>query len=236
MNARGFFLLRFFIMRNTLIFLLFCSLYATMESMELTSTQIIGYLAGIISFANMFRYMWSIHKSGTKPSLTYWILAELAMLLILFSSIALWDTTAIWIALAYASTQIFIIILALRHKHERMTRFDMWLLGLALFSIVIWWYTSNPLYTLIINVGIDAIGYIPLFKKIWKNPKSEDLTYWAIAGGASVLNMFAVLSITFQSVLYPWYLGIVNATVFLVLIRHLLISLWKKGLKIKLPS
>lgn len=223
-------------MRSTLIFLLFSCLYARIGNMELTNIQIIGYLAGIISFVNMFRYMWSIHESGTKPSLTYWILAELAMLLILFSSIALWDKTAIWIAAAYASTQIFIIILALKYNHERMTWFDMWLLTLALFSIVIWWYTSNPLYTLIINVGIDASGYIPLFKKIWKDPKSEDLIYWGVAGSASVLNMFAVSNITFQSVLYPWYLGIVNALVFLTLIRYLIISLWKKGLKIKLPS
>lgn len=77
--------------------------------------------------------------------------------------------------------------------------------------------TKNPLYALVINVGIDASSYIPLFRKIWNEPKSEDIIYWMVAGGASVMNMFAITSITFESVLYPWYLGIVNATVFLVL-------------------
>jgi hypothetical protein len=69
-------------------------------------------------------------------------------------------------------------------------------------------------------VGIDASGYIPLFRDIWRDPSREDRIYWGIAACACVLNMFAVRDLSFSTVLYPWYLGIVNLTVFLTLVLH----------------
>lgn len=184
---------------------------------ELSTSQLIGYSAGLISFLNMFWYMRAIIRSSIRPSLTYWLLAEVAMILIAVSSYALWDRTTLWIAVAYATTQIAIIAIALRYQYAPMHRLDKMLFVFAFLSILLWWYTKNPLYALVINVGIDASSYIPLFRKAWKNPLSEDITYWMIAGWASVLNMFAVTSLTFTSILYPWYLGIVNATVFIIL-------------------
>ncbi len=86
--------------------------------------------------------------------------------------------------------------------------------------MLIWWYTDNPLYALIINVGIDASGYIPLFRDIWRDPSREDRIYWGIAAAACALNMFAVRDLSFSTVLYPWYLGVVNMIVFVVLIAH----------------
>jgi hypothetical protein len=56
---------------------------------SLTSIEIIGYSAGLISFLNMFRYMYAIQQNGTKPSLAYWIIAEMAMILVAASSWAI---------------------------------------------------------------------------------------------------------------------------------------------------
>jgi uncharacterized membrane protein len=53
---------------------------------SLSIKEIIGYSAGIISFVNMFRYMYAIRNNGTRPSLAYWIIAEMAMILIALSS------------------------------------------------------------------------------------------------------------------------------------------------------
>lgn len=196
--------------------------------MNLSNIEIIGYSAWLLSFLNMFRYMWAIKKSGIKPSLTYWILAEIAMILIALSSFALGDRTTLWIAVAYATTQIIIIGMALRYGYVALAPLDRNLMILAMLSVGLWWYTKNPLYALVINVGIDASGYIPLFKKIYNEPKSEDLIYWSIAAFACVLNMFAVGSLTFSTVLYPWYLGIVNLSVFIILIRHKIVTYGKK--------
>jgi hypothetical protein len=198
---------------------------------SLSTKEIIGYSAGLISFINMFWYMRGVLRGSVKPTLAYWLLAEVAMLLIIFSAFALWDRTTLWIAVAYASTQVIIIGLAIKHKNIWLRGLDYYLLGLAWVSILLWWYTKNPLYTLMINVGIDASGYIPLWRQIWKNPETEDTIYWAIAGSASVLNMFAVGSFTFESILYPWYLGIVNALTFFILIRKYLFKSYGKTLR-----
>jgi uncharacterized membrane protein len=192
--------------------------------MNLTNEEIIGYSAGLISFFNMFRYMYAIKRDHIRPSLTYWGLAEVAMILIAISSWANGDRTTLWIAVAYASTQVIIIGMALRYGYDGMTRLDKSLFLLAFISVFLWWYTKNPFYTLVINVGIDAMSYIPLIRKSWKDPRSEDFTYWLIAAFASVLNMFAVTSLAFETVLYPWYLGIINLSVFLILFRRYLIK------------
>jgi hypothetical protein len=162
--------------------------------------------------------MYSIEKSGTRPSLAYWIIAEMAMILIALSSYASGDRTTLWIAVAYASTQVIVIALALAKWNCDIKRLDIGLISLSLLSWLIWWYTDNPFYALIINVGIDASGYIPLFRDIWHDPSREDRIYWGIAAAACVLNMFAVRDFSFSSVLYPWYLWVVNTIVFLSLI------------------
>lgn len=196
--------------------------------MNFSHTEIIGYSAGLISFLNMFWYMRGIIRGEIKPALAYWLLAEIAMLLIVASSYSLGDRTSLWIAVAYASTQIVIIGLALWARNTNITRLDIGLFALAGVSIWLWWYTDNPLYTLIINVGIDASGYIPLWRSIWKNPENEDKIYWWIAACACILNMFSVRDITPTAVLYPWYLGIINSITFILLFRKIILSYGKK--------
>jgi hypothetical protein len=126
----------------------------------------------------MFWYMRGILRGKTRPTLAYWLLAEVAMLLVIASDWALGDRTSLWIAVAYASTQLFIIFFAVRAKNIGITRLDIALFAVAGLSVVLWWYTKNPLYTLIINVGIDASGYIPLWRSIARNPANEDKIYW----------------------------------------------------------
>jgi hypothetical protein len=77
--------------------------------LSLSHQEIIGYSAGIITFLNMFLYMRAIVRSGIRPSLTYWILSEISMILIALSSFSLGDRTTLWIAVAYAVMQIAII-------------------------------------------------------------------------------------------------------------------------------
>lgn len=186
--------------------------------LSLSHQEIIGYSAGIITFLNMFLYMRAIVRSGIRPSLTYWILSEISMILIALSSFSLGDRTTLWIAVAYAVMQIAIIWLALGHKYEKITSLDKTLFFLGGVSVFLWWYTNNPLYALVINVGIDASSYIPLYKKTWHDALSEDTLYWEITAFASVINMFAITNISFEWVLYPWYLGVANLTMMLLLI------------------
>lgn len=196
--------------------------------MNLSHTEIIGYSAGLISLLNMFWYMRGMIRGKIQPTLAYWLVAELAMLLIVVSSYSLGDRTSLWIALAYSLTQIVIIWLAVRTKNTNITRFDIGLFVLAGVSIWLWWYTENPLYTLIINIGIDASGYSSLWRSIWKNPEHEDKIYWWIAAFACVLNMFSVRDMTFSAILYPWYLGIINSITFILLFHNIIFSYGKK--------
>jgi hypothetical protein len=82
---------------------------------SLSTAEAIGYSAGLISFLNMFRYIYAMVRYEKPISLAYWIIAELAMILIALSSWANGDRTTLWIAVAYASTQIIIIGLALKN-------------------------------------------------------------------------------------------------------------------------
>lgn len=194
----------------------------------MTIQEIIGYSAWLISFVNMFWYMYSIIHKGTKPTLAYWLIAEIAMILIAVSSYSLGDRTTLWIALAYASTQLVIIGLALYYKNTKLEKRDILFISAALFSLVIWYITDNPFYALVINVAIDAMGYIPLLRNIYRDPNSEDRIYWWIAAFACVLNMFAVREISLEATLYPWYLGIINTITFILLFRKTLITYGKK--------
>jgi hypothetical protein len=63
---------------------------------------------------------------------------------------------------------------------------------LALFSLIIWYFTSDPLYTIIINTFIDSFGMVSIAYKLFRFPETEDSIAWGISVLMYGVDMLAV--------------------------------------------
>ena len=179
----------------------------------------IGYAAGILGFIPFIFLVISMRKGITKPNLAGWTLYMLAMIMIVTSSIALDAWQAVWLAVAYVIGQAVVISVSFKTVFFSFTKFDYLCVVVSILSLCIWLYTDNPLYALVINVGIDALGSLAIARKLYKYPGTEDTPAWSIALAVSVLNLFAVASFDLSNALYPVVIVISNVVIVALSLR-----------------
>lgn len=181
----------------------------------------IGYTAGILALIPYIFYIRAMRKGTTRPNLAGWFLYTVGMLMIVASSIALGAWQAVWLAVAYVIGNSIVIIISLKTGYFAFTKFDRALLFIAFFSLIIWMYTDNALYALVINVFVDAMGALAIANKLYKHPGTEDTTAWTFYFFIAVFNIFAVATFDLENALYPIYLVFGNGIIALLSLRRL---------------
>ena len=190
--------------------------------------DLIGLIAGILSFSAYIIYIVATVKGTTKPNRATWWILTLVGLLIASSYYAEGARATIWIALSYVLGPAIIAVLSLKYGEGRWERLDKICLSGALISAVIWIFSQSALVVLLINIFMDFLGLAPTIKKSYLRPSGEDRPAWTLESIASALNIFAIEGWTFSIAFYPLYLLVINWTVTLLLYRPAIKKLIQK--------
>ena len=183
----------------------------------------IGYAAGILGFVPFWFLVVSMRNGVTKPNLAGWVLYTVAMIMIVASSIALDAWQTVWLAVAYVIGQSCVILVSFKTGYFAFSKFDYACLSLSLVSLMLWIYTNNPLYALILNVIVDGLGTVSIAKKLYKHPGTEDTKAWSISLAVATLNVFAVAALDISNALYPIYLVVANMLIVTLSVRKKLL-------------
>jgi hypothetical protein len=141
--------------------------------------QACATLATVIALIARFPYMRDIlHRKAQPHAYTWlvWVIVQgTATGLLWYGGGGGWSAMALTISTVLVAT---IFILSLRHGTRNITTSDTVVLALALTGILAWWPLKNPLLAVAVISFVDALGFLPTFRKCWKDPYSETLTYW----------------------------------------------------------
>lgn len=173
----------------------------------------IGYTAGILGFIPYIYLIISMRKGKTKPNLAGWFLYTIAMIMIVASSIALGAWQTVWLAIAYIIGQLLVIIISLKTGYFAFSKFDYICFTISFLGLILWIYTKNPIYALVLNVFVDAMGTLTIARKTWLNPGTEDTFAWFLSWLITILNVFAISLLDISNALYPIYLVFANALI-----------------------
>ena len=113
-----------------------------------------------------------------------------------------------------------ILVLALYKGAGGFNRTDV--LCYVMLVIDVWWWlaTKDALLALHLTMVADTIAFYPTVIKTWHNPKSETPLFFIAGTIAPILNMVAVGSYSYQTIVFPLYLAIANGIeVVLIYIR-----------------
>lgn len=191
-------------------------------------------LSTVLVYASMFRYIYSILKWRTKPNLVWWLLYQIATICILISSYELGSIPTIMLSLAFAITQLIVIVLSFRYGFTRIDRSEALYFGISMLSLIFWAIASHSgellktlhfterwlaISVLTANTLIEIMWALAIFTKLYKHPETEDSLSWLLGWLAGLASIVAVTSYTYEDLLYPTYILVTNIAIWLLCFR-----------------
>lgn len=104
---------------------------------------------------------------------------------------------------AVAAVCIIIFFLCLKYGEKSITRSDIVFLALALCSLILWLVVDQPVWSVVLIVLTDVLGFAPTVRKSWNYPHSETLFTWEVCVFRHGLSIFALERLNLLTLLYP---------------------------------
>ena len=173
--------------------------------------EILSAIAVIIAIYSYVTYIRSIFAGKTEPHIFSWGIWALTTGIAFFAQVAWgggWWTAQTWVTFLVC---MFVAFLALKYgKKNKLVTLDWYSLGLSWVAIALWLYTDNPFYGSLFAMFADAIGYIPTFRKVWKNPDSEPRWYYLLMNIKHGLSLIALSVYTWTTMIFSGSVIIIN--------------------------
>tara|TARA_B100000745_G_C20154618_1_gene395642 strand:+ start:10213 stop:10815 length:603 start_codon:yes stop_codon:yes gene_type:complete len=185
----------------------------------------IGLIASFVYVVGLFPYIRDIFAHKTKPHIytwLIWILTQGTAIGGLIIGGGGFASIALVISLLVVG---FIFLLSFKYGTRNITRSDTITLIGALIAIGVWWQLDNPLLAILMVSAIDALGYIPTFRKTYVDPWSETKISWLLAGIGSFLIILSIEEYNFLTATYVATLFAANTSLYvLIVVRRKFLS------------
>lgn len=174
---------------------------------------ILSILTSLITVIGFIHYFKDIFSKKTKPHLYTWLIWTITQST---ATLALWHGGGAFAVLSLTTGTVLVIgatLLCFKYGSKNITLSDTLCLIIALLAVIVWWQLKNPLLSVFMISAIDGIGYIPTYRKSFKEPWSETLSYWAVMALTSILTILASSQYNYLTVTYLTVLTLSNITV-----------------------
>lgn len=165
---------------------------------------ILSAIAIAITFAAFLPYIRAILAGTTKPHVFSWIIWGMTTFVVFLAQLRAEGGIGAWPIGVSGIITIFIALLAyLRRADVSITKLDWLFFVLALSSLPFWYLTADPLWAVVILTTVDLLGFGPTVKKVYFQPWSESLLFFALFAIRNILVIMALESYSLTTLLFP---------------------------------
>lgn len=175
--------------------------------------KIIGVLAGILAFISYIPYIKDILTKKVKPERASWLIWSVLASIAFFSQLSKGAVQSLWFTGLDSIGAFIIVILAIKFGLGGIRKRDTLALIAAGIGLIIWYFTHNAIYALLITIAIDAIGTGLTVWKTFEHPATETYSMWLIICVAGIMAVASVGKINPTLMLYPFYIFLANLSV-----------------------
>lgn len=173
-----------------------------------------GFLGGAavaLGLFGYFFYMRGILQGKVKPHAFSWFVWGLLTAIAFIAQVAEGGGACAWVTGVTALCSFGFALVGLSASSRVfITRSD-WVFFIgALLTIPVWYFTGNPLWSVILITVIDAIAFAPTVRKAFIYPETENGRTYALSGLKFIIGLFALESFTWTTALYPASLVVAN--------------------------
>ena len=183
------------------------------------SQEILGGLAVALGLFGYVFYVRGILQGKVKPHTFSWFVWGLLTAIAFFAQVSEGGGAGAWVTGVTALCSFGFAAVGLGASSRVFIAKSDWIFFIsALLTIPIWYFTGNPLWSVIIITLVDAVAFAPTFRKAFSHPETENGWTYTLSGLKFVISLFALESFTWTTALYPISLVIANLSFVLMLV------------------
>lgn len=180
--------------------------------------ELIGVLAAALVFVAYVPYVRDILRGKTKPHPYSWFVWGFITSIIFAIQVSEGAGAGAYVTLTVAVLSFVVCFFGFKNGTKDITKLDTIFFILALLATGVWLFAKQPVYSMILLVGIDILGFAPTIRKAWNKPGEETLSTWGINGFRHALSILAIQKYSLVTVLNPAVWTLANAVFSLILI------------------
>jgi hypothetical protein len=182
--------------------------------------ELLSGAAIVLTFVIFVPYIRSILQDRTKPHVFSWFIWTLVTFVVFLAQLADDGGTGAWAIGVSGIITAFVAVLAYVKRIDRsITKSDWVFLAVALAALPCWYFTSNPLWAVIILTGVDLAGFGPTVRSAYVQPYHEHMGFYSLAVVRNLLVILALEHHSLTTVLFPAAVGIA-CVVFVAMILY----------------
>jgi hypothetical protein len=171
--------------------------------MEFDIKIILGLLSTLVALVNYLPYVIGVVKRTLHPHAFSWIIFTVITATVSIAQFSEGAGAGAWATGATALTTFVIAAFALRNGGYSITRFDVMSLVGALCAIPVWIISDNPLLAVFVLTAVEALGFLPTYRKAWLHPRDESQLAFLLTVIKYVLALGAMQQYTLTTVMFP---------------------------------
>lgn len=172
-----------------------------------------GLLSGVLSAACYVPYIKGILRHEVKPERASWLIWSVLTAIGFFSNLAIGATNSLWLPGIQSVGVIIVFLLSLWTGYGGLLKRDVIILLASGATLIVWYFTKQPLLAVYLTVLIDAMaGYLTIIKS-YQEPDTETPITWMLSGLAGFFAVLSVGRLDPSLLAYPFYIFLVNSSV-----------------------
>lgn len=172
--------------------------------------EILSFIGMFLAIYCMIPYYKGIFAGTNKPHVFSWLIFALVTGIAAAVQFSESAGPGTWVLALNSFMCATIAMLAVRYGEREIHRSDWVALLIALLAIPVWVVTNNPLWAILIAMGIEISAYYPTVRKSWIRPHEEVAQTWFIGGIMFLISVAALDSFSFVSGAYPAFVASLN--------------------------
>lgn len=173
-------------------------------------------IAIILTFMAFVPYIQSILAGVTKPHVFSWIIWGTTTVIVFFAQLDAKGGIGAWpIGVSGAITTFIAILAFLKRSDISITRTDWIFFIAALASLPFWYFTSDPLWAVVVLTSVDLLGFGPTIRKAYAFPHQENIPFFLLFMARNTFALMALEHYSLATMLFPLS---VSSACFLLLI------------------
>jgi len=192
--------------------------------MLITLAPVFGVLAGVVGVVDTVPYVRDIVRGTTRPHRGTWFIWGMLAIVVCVSQRADGASWSLVMAGTQAVLTSLIFVLAIRRGEGGLSATDGMLIAIAAGGMAAWVVADEPIIATACVIAADLIAAAMMVPKVYRDPGSETLVTFALAGVGGALAAGAVGATDASLLCYPIYYCLVNWAIAL-LIHHRRVAL-----------
>ena len=168
------------------------------------SKEFLSAIAIALTFIAFLPYIRSILKGKTKPHVFSWVIWGSTTFIVFLAQLADDGGAGAWPIGVSGLITIYIAFLAyVKRSDSSITRTDWLFLTMAFSSLPFWYFTSDPLWAVLILTTVDVLGFGPTIRKAYARPFEEHVLFYLLFIVRNTIVIMALENYSVTTVLFP---------------------------------